>query len=152
MADTSDPEDLVSMLWSFRMAVRQISAARRVRVAKWLGDGAMVVGLDVSATIATCVDICSRTYPLQARSGVTVGSALLFDGDDYVGRAPNLAARLCDIAPAGSTLASVDPEVLPTWVHVSASQSCSVRSLPDPVLVHTLVATPGIEIPALPSK
>jgi adenylate cyclase len=150
VADISDPDDLIALLWSFRMAVRQISAARGVRVAKWLGDGAMIVGLDPGATIATCVDICSRTYPLQARAGVTTGAALLFDGDDYVGRAPNLAARLCDICPAGATLASVDPDVIPAWIEVGETGVCAVRSLPDPVMVQTLKAVAGTELPALP--
>ena len=36
--------------------------------------------------------------PLTLRAGIATGYALLFEGDDYIGSAVNMAARLCDIA------------------------------------------------------
>ena len=40
-------------------------------------------------------DVCA---PLNVRSGIATGYALLFEGDDYIGSAVNMAARLCDHA------------------------------------------------------
>ena len=36
--------------------------------------------------------------PLTLRAGIATGYALLFEGDDYIGSAVNMASRLCDIA------------------------------------------------------
>ena len=36
--------------------------------------------------------------PLSLRCGIATGRALLFEGDDYIGSAVNMAARLCDLA------------------------------------------------------
>ena len=36
--------------------------------------------------------------PLPLRGGVAAGRVILFEGDDYIGRPVNLAARLCDEA------------------------------------------------------
>ena len=36
--------------------------------------------------------------PLTLRAGIATGHALLFEGDDYIGSAVNMAARLCDYA------------------------------------------------------
>ena len=73
-----------------------------MRVAKWLGDGAMIVCLDRSDAIATALDLeCAHgrgLRPLAFRAGVAGGHALLFEGDDYIGSAVNLASRLCDAA------------------------------------------------------
>ena len=38
------------------------------------------------------------------RIGIATGRALLFEGDDYIGSAVNLAARLCDAAGPGEVL------------------------------------------------
>src|ERR1700694_5467350 len=44
----------------FRSLTRDLSVRRGVRVAKWLGDGAMIVGVDVGPTIATAAELIGR--------------------------------------------------------------------------------------------
>jgi class 3 adenylate cyclase len=39
-----------------------------------------------------------RGCALPLRGGVAAGRVILFEGDDYIGRPVNLAARLCDEA------------------------------------------------------
>src|SRR5690606_23220886 len=75
---------------------------RGVRVAKWLGDGAMLVAteprplLDAVLRMEQALD--ARGCPLPLRGGIAAGRVILFEGDDYIGRPVNLAARLCDEA------------------------------------------------------
>jgi class 3 adenylate cyclase len=45
------------LLATFRTATREVAARRGVRVAKWLGDGVMLVGLDPTALAATVAEI-----------------------------------------------------------------------------------------------
>ncbi len=85
------------LLSRFRAATREVASERGVRVAKWLGDGAMIVCLDRSDAIATALDLECRTAvacaPLALRAGVAGGYALLFEGDDYIGSAVNPPTR-----------------------------------------------------------
>lgn len=88
------------LLASFRLAVRDIASRRGVRIAKWLGDGAMIVGVETQPVLELLLEIEHRAADgsLALRYGVTFGKAILFEGDDYIGRPVNLAARLCDEA------------------------------------------------------
>jgi class 3 adenylate cyclase len=90
------------ILGTFRSVVRDIASERGVRIAKWLGDGCMVVAVDQCDAIAFILDLEQRASdvcaPLTIRAGVASGRALLFEGDDYIGSAVNMAARLCDMA------------------------------------------------------
>ena len=76
---------------------------------QWLGDGGGRGGraserhrltLDLHARSG---DVCS---PLTLRAGIATGYALLFEGDDYIGSAVNMASRLCDIASHHQVLIS----------------------------------------------
>lgn len=99
----------VSVLGIFRQAVRDVASRRGVRVAKWLGDGAMLVGIESEPLIEAIVDIEHRIResgsPLALRAGIARGPVLLFEGDDYIGQAVNLASRLCDMAEPHEVLA-----------------------------------------------
>lgn len=90
------------ILGTFRTLVREVASDRGVRIAKWLGDGCMVVGVEQLAVIEFVTELERRASsvcaPLQLRAGVATGRALLFEGDDYIGSAVNMAARLCDYA------------------------------------------------------
>jgi class 3 adenylate cyclase len=90
------------LLAQFRNLIRQVASDRGVRVAKWLGDGCMLVSVDqvnaVAATMALAARADEACAPLTMRAGLASGLALLFEGDDYIGGAVNLAARLCDAA------------------------------------------------------
>jgi adenylate cyclase len=99
----------VDVLAGFRAAVREVAAHHAVRVAKWLGDGAMIVSVETERCVEAIIDIERRIEeigsPLPLRGGLASGPVLLFEGDDYIGAAVNLAARLCDVARPREVLA-----------------------------------------------
>jgi len=92
----------VVALSTFRSVVRERAGWRGVRIAKWLGDGAMLVATEprplIDAVLRMEQTLDQRGCPLPLRGGIAAGRVILFEGDDYIGRAVNLAARLCDEA------------------------------------------------------
>lgn len=105
--DERGDEDAVQALSAMRTAIRSAAEEHGVRVAKWLGDGAMIVGVEhpplVECTLAIQTWMPPGPWP-QLRGGACTGQVLLFEGDDYVGRAVNIAARLCAAAAPGQIL------------------------------------------------
>ena len=101
--------DAVGILTDFRLRVREIAARRGVRIAKWLGDGAMLVGVEAEPLTEAIVDMQAafEDQPLALRAGLSSGPVILFEGDDYIGRAVNLASRLCSLAEPGQVVAPV---------------------------------------------
>ncbi len=102
----------VELLRTFRLAVRDAASSRGVRIAKWLGDGAMLVGVETEPLLEAVVAISERIStsgsPLPLRAGISIGPVMLFEGDDYIGHAVNVAARLCDAAESNEVLATAD--------------------------------------------
>jgi adenylate cyclase len=115
-------ERTVIMLASFRTRVREIAARRGVRVTKWLGDGAMLSSGDTQAVVSMVLELGSfvpDAVPLELRSGLATGPVIMFEGDDYIGRATNVASRLCDAAAPGQVLATREVvSHVPRWVAV----------------------------------
>ncbi|QGG94466.1 adenylate/guanylate cyclase domain-containing protein [Actinomarinicola tropica] len=145
------PHAATTELAEFRDVVRRVAASRGVRVAKWLGDGAMIVGLELGPAVATCVELAARwaDSPVPMRGGVAIGPVLLFEGDDYVGPSVNLAARLCDMAAPGEVLAAgTGVDQLPDWVVVSSPVVTEVRGIGE-VDVSRLEIAPGLTLPTL---
>ena len=109
--DLEGDDRAVAVLSSFRDVVRTIASERGVRIAKWLGDGAMLVGVEPEPLMEAIVEIEDRiaaSVPLPLRAGVTVGPVMLIDGDDYIGHAVNMASRLCGEAEAHEVLTPAD--------------------------------------------
>jgi len=106
--DAEGDSAAVVVLTQFRTALREVCARHGVRIAKWLGDGAMLVGVQAEEIAEALVDIedlfDKLQSPLPLRAGVASGPVILFEGDDYIGRSVNLAARLCDRATDGQVL------------------------------------------------
>jgi adenylate cyclase len=102
LTDEHGVGEAVAALSTFRSVVRERAGWRGVRVAKWLGDGAMLVAteprplLDAVVRMEQALDVRGCALPL--RGGIAAGRVILFEGDDYIGRPVNLAARLCDDA------------------------------------------------------
>lgn len=118
--------EAVRLLRTFRDTTRAIAARRGVRVAKWLGDGVMLVGVDAGPVAATAVELNDRIEHegIHLRGGLASGSCLLFEGDDYIGRCINLASRFSDAAGPGEVLADANTASLaPDWVAVSKARS-----------------------------
>ncbi len=112
------PHAAVGLLGQFRRIARNVAAKRGVRVAKWLGDGVMLVGTDAPPTIASGAHLVHEfsDSEIQVRVGIATGIALLFEGDDYIGEPVNLAAKLCAAAHPDQILAVAEPADLPDWV------------------------------------
>lgn len=102
LTDEHGVGEAVAALSTFRAVVRERAGWRGVRVAKWLGDGAMLVAIEprplLDAVVRMEQALDARGCALPLRGGVAAGRVILFEGDDYIGRAVNLAARLCDEA------------------------------------------------------
>lgn len=101
----------VAVLTGFRALVRDLASEHGVRVAKWLGDGAMFVSTDGAALASALLDLDQRAgdaVDLPIRAGMSGGDVIIFEGDDYIGGPVNLAARLSDVAAPGEILASAD--------------------------------------------
>jgi class 3 adenylate cyclase len=103
--------EAVAVLAQLRAIVRAEAEEHGVRVTKWLGDGAMLSGVEAATVFACCDDVHEkivRVLPLPVRGGLCRGRVIMFEGDDYIGAPVNVAARLCDKASAGSLLAPAD--------------------------------------------
>ncbi|MCH1512855.1 MAG: adenylate/guanylate cyclase domain-containing protein [Acidimicrobiales bacterium] len=100
----------VEVLDDFRSLVRTVASRKGIRIAKWLGDGAMLVAVEPETATEAIMEMqesmVSSDAPLELRAGLASGPVLLVDGEDYLGRAVNMAARLCDRAVPGEVLAT----------------------------------------------
>ena len=133
------------MLGAFRAAVREVASSRGVRIAKWLGDGAMLVGVETEPLVEAVVDIEQRIAasgcPLPLRAGISTGPVILFEGDDYIGHPVNIAARLCDEAQPREVLATgnaVSSLLVNTVVEPAGERI--IRGLEEPIAVVRLTA------------
>ena len=112
-----------------------------MRIAKWLGDGAMLVCVETAPLVETILElhhvvsvVSGPTQSVSIRSGITAGDVILMEGDDYIGHSVNVAARLCDHASAGEALA--DPSViheLPRWGVSLRQREVTLRGVERPV-------------------
>jgi adenylate cyclase len=138
LTEAEGDERAVSVLAVFRSTLRVICSRRAVRIAKWLGDGAMLVSVEskplVAATLETKFTADSWPEAVAVKCGITIGHVILLEGDDYIGHAVNVAARLCDLAVGHEVLAvaSVVPE-LPPWATVETADEIEVRGLEHPI-------------------
>ena len=135
------------LLGAFRSLTREIASERGVRIAKWLGDGCMIVSVEQEACIAFALELEHRSAevcaPLQLRVGMATGHALLFEGDDYIGSAVNMAARLCDAAdPREVLLPTMQIERLPQGVETTSQRDIELRGFPGPINVVELSGRP----------
>ncbi len=121
----------IEVLTHFRSAARDVAARRGVRVGKWLGDGVMLVGTEPSVIAAAAGELRCRMAGsgFSIHAGLASGPVLLFEGDDYIGRPVNLAARLCDAAGPDEILAQLDGHDLPTWLAVDGTVTVHVLGM-----------------------
>jgi len=114
-------ERTVLVLAELRATLREIAARRGVRVVKWLGDGAMLSPTMPDAVARLVLEARQRlaraTTVMQLRVGLDLGPVIMFEGDDYIGRAVNCASRLCDAAAPDQILAARSVAGrLPHWI------------------------------------
>lgn len=135
------------LLGAFRAMVREVASERGVRIAKWLGDGCMIVAVEQVDAIAFALELERRSAtvcdPLSLRVGMATGYALLFEGDDYIGSAVNLASRLCDVAAPLEVLLPADQvDDLPEGVQALPHSAVELPGFPQPVAVVDLAGEP----------
>lgn len=133
-------EEAVALLGSFRWHVREVAARRGVRIAKWLGDGAMLVSVDERPLVESVLEVERRVdggeAPLVIRAGMSTGLVILMEGDDYIGHPVNLAARLGQEAQRHEILAT--PELVPAvppWASVQPLDPVRLRGFHELVPV-----------------
>ena len=130
----------VRVLTVFRASVRQVATDFGVRIAKWLGDGCMLVSVDprqLTASVCTLESLVHEAdLPLSLHAGCAGGAVILLEGDDYTGRCVNLAARLATVAQRSEVLCT--PELAgyaPDGTPVASAGMVTVAGLHDPVEV-----------------
>lgn len=156
-------EQTVVVLASFRTRVREVAARRGVRVTKWLGDGAMLSSGDTDAVVSMVLELANlvpEEVPLQIRAGLAQGAVIMFEGDDYIGRAANVASRLCDAAAPGEVLATREvASRAPRWASVGEPRQYRANGFERPLEAcllcigtdDVMVTDPccGLELPAV---
>lgn len=146
-ADHGD-DAAAEVLSTFRSLTRATASHHGVRIAKWLGDGCMVVAVEQADAIGFVLDLARQTIdahtPLEVRAGLASGHALLFEGDDYIGGAVNMAARLCDCATGHEVLTPIARlGHLPDGVQTTPHEPVALRGFPQPIDVVELTGVPA---------
>jgi class 3 adenylate cyclase len=139
-SDENGDDESVRVLTLFRSAARRVATDFGVRIAKWLGDGAMFVAVDPRQLVCAIVEferiVNQMDLPLEIHAGLAGGQVILLEGDDYTGGPVNLASRLADAAGpceilATPELAALAPE--DSWSDVTGPMV--VPGFHDPVKV-----------------
>jgi class 3 adenylate cyclase len=136
MTELEGDERAVDVLTAFRALLRDICSRRGVRIAKWLGDGVMLVCVDTRPLVETILEVhyvvgeVGAVETVSIRSGLTCGDVILMEGDDYVGHCVNVASRLCDLAASGEALAAPAVTVhLPSWGEIVSETQVTLRGV-----------------------
>jgi len=142
-------ERAVDVLTRFRGVVREIGSSYAVRVAKWLGDGAMFVSTAREPAVESILHLAGRAdevgVRLPLRAGLAHGPVILFEGDDYIGGPVNLAARVCDAARPRELLAAADiAEAVPPWAAADAVGPRDISGFP--VAVEIVRIEPAVAV------
>jgi class 3 adenylate cyclase len=133
-------DELSLLLTRFEEIASDVVQDHGGRVVKFIGDAVMFVTTDAVSAVAVADDLVAvaQERGLQARAGVTVGTALALDGD-YFGPVVNLAARLASVAEAGDILVSeAVVERLGDRREATALGSRPIRGFPQPVPIARL--------------
>ena len=116
---------------TFRAIVREIASRKGIRIAKWLGDGAMLVAVEPETATEAIMEMQGRMGEihenLSMRAGLASGHVLMVDGEDHIGKAVNLAARLCGLADPGEVLAT--KEMMTALMVNTPSESVGKRDI-----------------------
>jgi class 3 adenylate cyclase len=111
-SDEHGDDESVRVLIEFRHHVRKVATDFGVRIAKWLGDGCMLVSVEPRQLVgAVCLLeqlVHEGDLPLEVHGGMAGGAVILLEGDDYTGGPVNLASRLMDVARPHEILATAD--------------------------------------------
>jgi adenylate cyclase len=127
-----------------------IGRCSQARLVKELGDGLMLWFGSATDAVSCALaiietidrDRAAETFPLAVRMGAHHGPAIA-RGDDLVGQAVNIAARICDLAGPGELLVS-DELIAACDRLTSPAQplgAAQVKGVADPVWLHRLTSS-----------
>jgi class 3 adenylate cyclase len=138
--DEHGDDESVRVLTAFRAAARSVATDYGVRIAKWLGDGCMLVSVAPDQLVAAVCTlegmVDEMELPLQIHAGVSGGPVILLEGDDYTGGPVNLASRLMDAALPHEILAPCELAAhVPEGTPVEAIGMLSVAGFHEPLEV-----------------
>jgi adenylate cyclase len=138
--DEFGDDESVRVLTLFRSAVRKVATDFGVRIAKWLGDGCMLVSVEPGQLVAAVCTLEELTreldLPLEMHAGMAGGAVILLEGDDYTGRCVNLAARLSTVAERGEILCTPElAKYAPEGTPLVPAGMITVAGLHDPVAI-----------------
>lgn len=144
--ETRGDSEAVAVLSLLRATLRAECERSGVRVTKWLGDGAMLSGVERMGVLEATATVAARMRaesPLALRAGIAEGHVIMFEGDDYIGATVNAAARLCDVALPNQILVAAPErgadDALPRWMEMHPLGPVSVAGISRPVEVAELV-------------
>ncbi len=144
--DEHGDQEAVAVLGHLRAVLRAEAENDGVRVTKWLGDGAMLSGVDATAVIACAAsvrDVLLADGQLALRGGICEGKVIMFEGDDYIGAAVNVAARLCTEAGPGQLLINGGAATsVPGHLSPVALGAITVSGVSQPIDVYALDPQP----------
>ena len=138
------------LLSKFRAVARAVGSHQGVRIDKYLGDGLMAVAVEAYDGITFAMELQRHAAiacaPLSLRIGIATGDTMLFEGQDYIGWAPNMAARLCDAANGVGALMPVDQAVnLPVGLSALPHPALDLPGFQGPIEVVALAGEPLID-------
>jgi class 3 adenylate cyclase len=134
-------DGLSQLLSAFEEVAADVVHHHGGRLIKFIGDAVMFVTHDAVSAVAVADGLvdAADVRGLQARAGVTAGTALALDGD-YFGPIVNLAARLVALAGPGDVIASQPVvERLDGRREFEPLQPQTLRGFDEPVLAARLV-------------
>lgn len=141
--ETNGPPAAFEALRQFRSLTRIVASNRGVRIASWLGDGALLVGVHPAPVASVVCELLTR-HEAPLRAGCAYGLVLLFEGDDHIGAAVNTASRLCDRAEPGQVLATKNMlDGLPPWIQARDRGRVEMRHM-EPIQAYTLQMRPDV--------
>jgi adenylate cyclase len=156
LTESEGDQRAVAVLTVFRAALRDICSRRGVRIAKWLGDGAMLVCVETTPLVAAALEmqcaIDAAPEDITIKCGITTGPVILLEGDDYIGHAVNVASRLCDLARPHQVLAMSNiVGLMPPWACADTTERVRIKGLEQMIDVVSLqIRAPGLESQADP--
>lgn len=148
-SDEHGDDESVRVLTMFRSAARKVATDFGVRIAKWLGDGAMFVAVDPRQLVGAVLEferlVDEMDLPLEVHAGLAGGAVILLEGDDYTGGPVNLASRLADAAGPCEILATPELAALaPADAWVDEAGTMVVPGFHQPVKVVRLGPYPSL--------
>jgi len=131
--------------------VRTELARHDGREVKHTGDGIMAAFTSVSASVAFAIAVQAAlnernrhaTTPLHVSIGISAGEPVTDDHDDLFGAAVQLAARLCDAAPAGDISVSIAVRELCMGKQFQFEDRGTIplKGLPEPMQSYAVIWT-----------